>query len=433
MPMLPPPINQLNLLDSLQQQTAPEEDTSNNSPAIYSVSTLTNLLNTTWKQHPVLGQKLLVEGEISNLKQSARGHVYFTLKDEGASISGVLWASTASKLKLTLEEGMAVIATGLVEIYAPSGNYSLVVSKLEPVGLGALQLAYQQLKETLEAEGLFEPSRKHPLPLFPLKIGLVTSSTGSVLHDMMRVIEAKNPALTVVLASAKVQGTNAATEIANAINALQEPSLGLEALIVARGGGSFEDLFCFSEEAVVRAIANSTIPVVTGIGHEPDFGLADAVADYSAQTPTAAAEYVVGDWYHWQETLQQTSNWLTETTQRTILLAEQQLDLHTTYLTDGLQQQVQYAQQVVEQFASQLTRESQQAIQWAEHTLHQHATELEAFSPLKVLNRGYAVLEKADNGVVHTVQHVQQVRVGDSLTARLATGKLLLRVEDCLP
>ena len=433
MPMLPPPINQLNLLDSLQQQTALEEGITNNSPTIYSVSNLTNLLNTTWKQHPVLGQKLLVEGEISNLKQSARGHVYFTLKDEGASISGVLWASTASKLKITLEEGMAVIATGLVEIYAPSGNYSFVVSKLEPVGLGALQLAYQQLKETLEAEGLFEPDRKRPLPLFPLKIGLVTSSTGSVLHDMMRVIQAKNPALTVVLDSAKVQGTNAATEIANAINALQEPSLGLEALIVARGGGSFEDLFCFSEEAVVRAIANSTIPVVTGIGHEPDFGLADAVADYSAQTPTAAAEYVVGDWYHWQETLQQTSHWLTETTQRTILLAEQQLDLHTTYLTDGLQQQVQYAQQAVEQFVSQLTRESQQAIQWAEHTLHQHATELEAFSPLKVLNRGYAVLEKTNDGVLHTVQHVQQVHVGDSLTARLATGKLLLRVEDCLP
>jgi exodeoxyribonuclease VII large subunit len=431
-PALPPPINQLNLLDTLQQQTATEEAT-NNTPPIYSVTSLTQLLGTAWKQHPQLGQKLLVEGEISNLKKSARGHMYFTLKDEGASISGVLWASTASKLKITLEEGMAVIATGMVEVYAPSGNYSLVVSKMEPVGLGALQLAYQQLKETLEAEGLFELDRKRPLPLFPLKIGLVTSSTGSVLHDMMRVIQAKNPTLTVVLASAKVQGVNAATEIATAINALQEPSLGLEALIVARGGGSFEDLFCFSEEAVVRAIANSTIPVVTGIGHEPDFGLADAVADYSAQTPTAAADYVVGDWYNWQETLQQTSHWLTEATQRTILSAEQQLDAQITLLEDGLQQQLNQTQQTITQLTDNLTRESQQALYWAENTLHQQATELEAFSPLKVLNRGYAVLEKTDDEAVHTVQHVQQVRVGDSLTARLATGKLLLRVEDCLP
>jgi exodeoxyribonuclease VII large subunit len=430
MPALPPPINQLNLLDSLNQQTS-ETEPSNTEPTIFSVSQLTNLLGSAWKIHPTLGNKVLVEGEISNLKKSARGHVYFTLKDEGASISGVLWASTASKLKITLEEGMAVIATGLVEIYAPSGNYSLVVSKIEPVGLGALQLAYQQLKEKLDAEGLFEASRKRALSLFPFKIGLVTSSTGSVLHDMMRVIQAKNPALTVVLSPAKVQGAGASAEIAQAIESLQNPALGLEVIIVARGGGSFEDLFCFSEEAVVRAIATSRLPIVTGIGHEPDFGLADAVADYSAQTPTAAADMAVGNWFDWQQTLTQTVSWLAETVERAVGLATQDVDWKTAQLQEGLQHQTLQAEQALTQLANTLERDALQNLTWAEQRFQQQVAELEAFSPLQVLNRGYAVLETLQTH--HPVKTIQSLRVNDQLKARLAEGALLLRVEDILP
>ena len=430
MPALPPPINQLNLLDSLNQQTS-EAQPSNTEPAIFSVSQLTNLLGSAWKTHPTLGNKVLVEGEISNLKKSARGHVYFTLKDEGASISGVLWASTASKLKISLEEGMAVIATGLVEIYAPSGNYSLVVSKVEPVGLGALQLAYQQLKEKLDAEGLFEASRKRALPLFPFKIGLVTSSTGSVLHDMMRVIQAKNPALTVVLSPAKVQGAGASAEIAQAIESLQNPALELEVIIVARGGGSFEDLFCFSEEPVVRAIANSRLPIVTGIGHEPDFGLADAVADYSAQTPTAAADIAVGNWFDWQHTLTQTGSWLAETVERSVGLATQDVDRKTSQLQEGLQHQTVQAEQALTQLANTLERDTLQNVIWAEQRFQQQVAELEAFSPLQVLNRGYAVLETVETN--QPVKTTQALRVSDQLKARLAEGALLLRVEDILP
>ena len=430
MPALPPPINQLNLLDSLNQQTS-EAQPSNTEPAIFSVSQLTNLLGSAWKMHPTLGNKVLVEGEISNLKKSARGHVYFTLKDEGASISGVLWASTASKLKISLEEGMAVIATGLVEIYAPSGNYSLVVSKIEPVGLGALQLAYQQLKEKLDAEGLFEASRKRALPLFPFKIGLVTSSTGSVLHDMMRVIQAKNPALTVVLSPAKVQGAGASAEIAQAIESLQNPALELEVIIVARGGGSFEDLFCFSEEPVVRAIANSRLPIVTGIGHEPDFGLADAVADYSAQTPTAAADRAVGNWFDWQHTLTQTGSWLAETVERSVGLATQDVDRKTSQLQEGLQHQTVQAEQALTQLANTLERDSLQNVIWAEQRFQQQVAELEAFSPLQVLNRGYAVLETVETN--QPVKTTQALRVNDQLKARLAEGALLLRIEDILP
>jgi exodeoxyribonuclease VII large subunit len=429
MPALPPPINQLNLLDSLNQQTS-EAEPSNTEPNIFSVSQLTNLLGSAWKMHPTLGNKVLVEGEISNLKKSARGHVYFTLKDEGASISGVLWASTASKLKITLEEGMAVIATGLVEIYAPSGNYSLVVSKIEPVGLGALQLAYQQLKEKLDAEGLFEASRKRALSLFPFKIGLVTSSTGSVLHDMMRVIQAKNPALTVVLSPAKVQGAGASAEIAQAIESLQNPALGLEVIIVARGGGSFEDLFCFSEESVVRAIATSRLPIVTGIGHEPDFGLADAVADYSAQTPTAAADMAVGNWFDWQQTLTQTGSWLAETVERAVGLATQDMDWKTAQLQEGLQHQTLQAEQALTQLANTLERDALQNLTWAEQRFQQQVAELEAFSPLQVLNRGYAVLETLQTH--QPVKTIQSLRVNDQLKARLAEGALLLRVEDIL-
>ncbi|MCE2930494.1 MAG: exodeoxyribonuclease VII large subunit, partial [Vampirovibrionales bacterium] len=217
----------------------------------FGVSELTAYLKRTIKTDPILGGTLLVKGEVSNLKPSSRGHVYFTLKDDTASINAVMWASTASKSKFKLEEGMELIATGDLDLYAPNGSYSLVVKKIEPVGLGGLQLAYEQLKAQFDAEGLFDADRKQALPEFPFRIGIVTASTGAVIHDMMRVIRSKNPYVDVILYPAKVQGDGASEEIATGIRALEDDSLELDAIIVARGGGSFEDLFCFSEEPVV--------------------------------------------------------------------------------------------------------------------------------------------------------------------------------------
>jgi exodeoxyribonuclease VII large subunit len=369
-------------------------------PKTYSVGELTAYLKRTLKTDPILGGKILVQAEISNLKRSGRGHVYFTLKDGQAAISAVMWASTVAKSKFQLEEGMDVLVTAELDVYAPSGTYSLVVSKLEPVGIGALQLAYQQLKERFEAEGLFAHERKRPLPEFPFRIGIITSETGAVIHDMMRVIRAKNPGIEVVLAPAKVQGEGAANEIARAIECLQAPALHLEAIIVARGGGSFEDLFCFSEEAVVRAIAESRLPIVAGIGHEPDYGLADAVADYSAATPTMAAEHLVPDAVSMAQILQNSGTWMRDELYRQFLLAEErfvttgeQLAHAMLPLLDRAEQELLQYQQNLEACMENTLKQESQRLESLEHALEDH-------SPTSILKRGYTLVTREPQGEV---------------------------------
>jgi exodeoxyribonuclease VII large subunit len=234
---------------------------------------------------------LQVEGELSNVTTSARGHHYFSLKDENASLDCVLWASRAGRLRFRVEDGLAVIAHGALQVYAQRGRLQLVVDALEPQGLGALQLAFEQLKRRLSTEGLFAAERKRPLPALPNRVGIVTSLSGAALHDMLRVLRRWRH-LEVVVADARVQGEGAAAEIAAGIGRLAGSEL-VDLVIVARGGGSLEDLWAFNEEPVARAIAASPVPVITGVGHEVDFTIADFVADLRATTPTQAAELVV--------------------------------------------------------------------------------------------------------------------------------------------
>jgi len=363
----------------------------------YSVSELTSYLKKTIKLDPVLGNKILVEAEVSNLKKSSRGHVYFTLKDENASINGVMWGSTVAKSKFSLEEGMAVICTGELDIYAPSGTYSLVVKKVEPVGLGALQLAYQQLKERFEEEGLFEAWRKQELPEFPMRIGIITAQTGAVIHDMMRVIRAKNPYVEVILAPAKVQGDGAAEEIAACIEALSDDRLALDAIIVGRGGGSFEDLFCFSEEPVVRAIAECAIPIVAGIGHEPDYGLADAVADYTAATPTMAAEHLIPDAYRMLEVLTESGLWLSEQVERQLLLAEENLSQQGERLLERVKPKLTQAQETLNQQRDAVCQYTEASLKYHAEQIEGMDNELQAVSPMNILKRGYCVLTMTDS------------------------------------
>jgi exodeoxyribonuclease VII large subunit len=386
------------------------------------VSELTQQLKRTLATHPVLGGKLLVQGELSNVKASSRGHVYLTLKDEGASISGVLWASKAKALPFTLADGLAVIATGELDVYAPNGSYSLVISKLEPVGQGALQLTMQQLQHKLQAEGLFDADRKRPLPAFPLRIGMVTAATGAVIHDMMRIIRAKNSLVDVVLAPVKVQGEGAASSIAQAIEGLQEPLLGVELIIVARGGGSFEDLYCFSEEAVVRAITACRVPVVTGIGHEPDFGLADAVADYSAPTPTAAADKCVPDVEALRYVVAEAGQAMGRAVQHRLALAQHLLDAQTEGLRLGLDRSSSHAKQHLATYTQALQQAMAQQHHQQQHKVAMLAATLNAYSPLATLARGYAVVSLTEGSKV--INHSQQVIVGDTIQCQLATGSL---------
>ena len=233
-----------------------------------------------------------VEGEISNLRRYPSGHTYFTLKDETAQVSAVLFRGHATTLKFRPEDGLKVLVHGRVGLYETRGAYQIVVERMEPAGLGALQLALEQLKTRLQAEGLLDPRRKRPLPLLPRRIGIVTSPSGAALRDILRVIERRFAQVGVVIAPARVQGAGAAAEIADGVRALNRLG-GLDVIIVTRGGGSIEDLWAFNEEIVARAIAASAIPVISAVGHEVDITLADLVADLRAPTPSAAAEMVI--------------------------------------------------------------------------------------------------------------------------------------------
>lgn len=233
-----------------------------------------------------------VEGEISNLRLPGSGHLYFTLKDEKAQIRGVMFRLQNRLLKFEPKDGLQVIGYGRVTVYEPRGDYQIIFDYLEPKGLGALQLAFEQLKEKLAAEGLFDPARKRPIPHLPQKIGIVTSATGAAIRDILKIIDRRFANVQVLLYPVRVQGQGAAQEIARAIEDLNRLT-DVEVMIVGRGGGSLEDLWAFNEEVVARAIFSSRIPVISAVGHEVDFTIADFVADLRASTPSAAAELVV--------------------------------------------------------------------------------------------------------------------------------------------
>ena len=233
-----------------------------------------------------------VEGEISNLRTPGSGHAYFTLKDEGAQISAVLFRGRGRRVRFDLEAGMQVLAFGGLDVYAARGQYQLVVEMMEPKGLGALQLAFEQLKRKLEAEGLFDEARKRPLPAFPRVIGIVTSPTGAAIRDMLNIIGRRFGDLQILITPVRVQGDEAPAEIVQALAHLQELP-HLDVIIVGRGGGSIEDLWAFNDERVARALAACRVPVISAVGHETDFTIADFVADLRAPTPSGAAELVV--------------------------------------------------------------------------------------------------------------------------------------------
>ncbi len=233
-----------------------------------------------------------LQGEISNFKHHSSGHMYFTLKDEFSQIQAVVWRSRAQGLYFTPQDGMKVLVRGNITVYEVRGVYQIDVAHIEPLGAGELQLAFERLKQKLAAEGLFDASLKKPLPRYPETIGIVTSPTGAVLHDMLNILNRRCPALEVILCAAKVQGAEAAGEIVQAIEDLNLFG-GIDVLILARGGGSLEDLWAFNEEIVARAIRRSSIPVISAVGHEIDYTIADFAADLRAPTPSAAAELVV--------------------------------------------------------------------------------------------------------------------------------------------
>ncbi len=423
-----------------------------------------------------------VEGEISNFKAHSSGHWYFTIKDEGAQLRAKCFRSTNSRIRFRPKDGLKVRARGRLSVYEARGDYELVVESLDPVGAGALQIAFEQLRDRLKAEGLFAPEIKRPLPIFPGRVGVVTSPTGAAIRDILNVISRRTRTVHVLFSPARVQGEGAGRDIARAIKLLNDHNLKarqagrdmdlVDVLIVGRGGGSSEDLWAFNEEEVARAIRASGIPVISAVGHETDFTIADFVADRRAATPSAAAELVAAREDQMCAHLAQASQNLSRLIRYQIVNARsrvQQQALSQAFdevrgrLRDAgtatqtadhrlrihISQTLRSAQLRTDALNSSLAPSHlrarlaeararfeaayngcnaalQQRLTTAEKQLGLAAASLDALSPLAVLHRGYAMAQKRDGTIV---REAKSVSVGDSIRVKLAKGALDTRVE----
>ena len=407
-----------------------------------------------------------VTGEVSNFRGATSGHLYFTLKDASAQIRAVCFRNQARYLKFKPQDGISVIARGHLSVYEARGEYQLYVDYLEPAGIGALQLAFEQLKQKLAGEGLFDPARKKPLPVLPRTVGVVTSPTGAVIRDILRVLRRRFPNMNVALYPVKVQGDGAAEEIARGIEYFNKHHVA-DVLIVARGGGSLEDLWAFNEEVVARAIAASKIPVISAVGHETDFTIADFVADLRAPTPSAAAELVVHRKQDLVDELRERARHMSQAVRLKLSEAREALTLlrmHHVFQTmrTRLGEHAQRVDEDVAELARLLRRKlSESRHGWLEasagivrydfrrllglkraeldersvrlqsefarllaerrNRLVQFDALLNERSPLTILNRGYSITRDAQG---HIVRDAAQVAVGDNLSIRLARGEL---------
>jgi exodeoxyribonuclease VII large subunit len=337
-----------------------------------------------------------VQGELSNFKRHTSGHLYFTLKDDQASISGVMWRSRVSSVSIPLEDGMKVVVRGSVTVYPPRGAYQIDADQIRPVGIGELQQRYEELKARLAKEGLFDTQRKRPLPEFPSRIGIVTSETGAAFQDMRTVFARRMPMVELLLVPVRVQGVGSAQEIADGIRDLNEVP-GIDLMIVGRGGGSIEDLWAFNEEVVARAIAASKVPVVSAVGHEVDFTIADLVADLRAPTPSAAAQMVVRDS---SEVLADLGNlWYTlrRRTEEAFRANRDRLALLSgSYSLNRPRDLLREFAQRVDERERALTAASDRLTALARHHHGSLAGRLQALNPKGVLQRGYAIVHAAD-------------------------------------
>ncbi len=364
--------------------------------------------------------EVLVEGEISNFTRPASGHGYFSLKDERGQLRCVIFRSHARLLRFNPENGTQVICRGRASVYTQRGELQLIVEKIEPLGIGGLQLAFEQLKQKLAAEGLFAAERKQDLPEYPQTIGIVTSATGAAIHDILTVLRRRATGIKVLLRAVRVQGEGAAAEIAAAIADLNRDG-SADVLIVGRGGGSLEDLWAFNEEIVARAIDASKLPVVAAVGHEVDFSIADLVADLRAPTPTSAAELVVRSREELERHCDQLLSRLGRVLHSRLELMQSRLTALQRRLVSPLETWRERRRQLLE-----LQQRLQRAMIWCQQQrqnhLQQWAEQLDALSPLRVLGRGYALARLQPAGT--PLRAVSQVKVGDQISLQLHQGRL---------
>ena len=369
---------------------------------------------------------LWVQGEISNFRVPPSGHYYFTLKDDRSQICAVMFRRQGMALRFTPENGMAVLCFGKVSLYSARGDLQLYVDDMEPQGQGALYLAFEQLKKKLAAEGLFAPERKKALPFLPATIGIVSSDRGAALHDMLRIIRDRYAERCIVIRPVRVQGEGAAKEIAEAIADLN-CFAGVDAIIVGRGGGSLEDLWAFNEEIVARAIYASKIPIVSAVGHEIDFTIADLVADHRAPTPTAAAEFILPCKRDLLEQIQVLELQLLKEMEFKLETAKENLNALLKRLTDP-GRKLRENQQRLDELSIDLLRRFQECVRQSKNSLAELAGRLSALSPLAVLERGYAIAHKLPDERI--VKSAAALQAGDVIRITFAEGQSFCRVEE---
>ena len=414
--------------------------------------------------------EIWVEGEISNLRIPPSGHIYFTLKDESSQIRAVLFRMQARRLRFIPEDGLQIVCRGRVSLYEKRGDYQLILESMEPKGMGALQLAFLQLKEKLEKEGLFDPAHKKPIPMVPQKIGIVTSPTGAVIQDMLHILKRRFENLHILLYPVRVQGEGASDEIAEAVRYFNKGS-GVDVMIVGRGGGSLEDLWAFNEEAVARAIYDSKIPIISAVGHETDYTVSDFVADLRAPTPSAAAELAVRDKREIENTLHylrgRLENEMAQICQgyrthlshlvrifrepekkieeylfriddlvnRLRLLAswtlkrkrEKQLHLGENLLLRNPMERLKNLRLFISENGRQMARSLNHAIEIHRHRVAGVLGKLDSLSPLSILQRGYSITRKLPS--LQILREATQVKEGDKVEVKLLRGTLLCGVE----
>jgi exodeoxyribonuclease VII large subunit len=363
-----------------------------------------------------------VMGEISNFRPAASGHIYFSLKDQNATISAAIFGWGARKKKFDLKDGMQVLCHGRVTVYAPRGSYQITVDQVEPLGAGALQLAFDQLKAKLAADGLFEISRKRKLPAFPTRIAIVTSPSGAAIQDMLNILTRRAPHVRVTIIPAVVQGDSAAGQIMRGLELANQHRLG-DVVVLARGGGSIEDMWCFNDENLARAIAASRLPVVSAVGHEIDFTISDFVADLRAPTPSAAAEILTGHWVEVIGKLKDAQIRLIQAISRDIAMRKTLLS-HITARVISPKDRLREQAQRLDELSMRLERAFEVRLEKRRSFLEQLMGKLDALSPLKVLERGYAIVRDTPGKVIRSAGQIQD---GQDLQITFSDGSKKVR------
>lgn len=395
------------------------------SPTVFSVTELNNFVKSLLDNNENL-KNVFVTGEISNFKNHYSGHMYMTVKDEGGAIKAVMFSSYASRLKFVPENGMKVIIFGSVSLYSKDGSYQLYITDMQPDGIGALNLAYEQLKEKLSKEGLFNQEHKKQIPVFPQKIGVATAPDGAAVRDIFSVLKRRFPLAEIVFCPVAVQGASAAPEIANAIEIFNERN-ACDVLIVGRGGGSLEDLWAFNEEVVVRAIFESKIPIISAVGHETDFTISDFVADLRAPTPSVAAELAVPDIIELKSDLLGLKQHLT-------ILMKNKLNYEHEYLDNtekrlsilSPENKIMNSRQELSNLYEKIVSSIELKLNNEKSKISVFSGKLNALSPLDVLSRGYSISYKDDSSIIS----VKNVKNGDNIKVKVTDGEIFACVTE---